>query len=185
MTTKTVRRGKPFAEPISLSEAKSHLRVLHNHEDAMIQRYIAVARKDAEEYCERIFASTPLACICDGFSGIALEPDTRSITSISYRDSDDAVQVVPDADYTFDVDRQLLEPVDSWPDGDRVTVEYIAGPDTTDSPPEEPDENVMGGMLEHLADLYNNREAQIVGTSIALNAAAKRLLDQARRNWGV
>lgn len=185
MTTNTIRRAQATSEPITLDEAKAHLRVLHDHEDSLITRYLAAARGAAEEFCERLFSSGQFACITDSFGCIELAPETTAIASISYRDVDNVRQTIPDTDYTFDLDRQLLEPVDSWPDGDRVTVEYFAGPDFSDSPPAFIADTVVGGILEILGDIYNNRESQIVGGIISVNQTARNLLQPHRRNLGV
>lgn len=185
MTANTIRRAVSISEPISRDEAKMHLRILHDHEDALISRYIAAARGAAEEFCERLFASGQFACITDSFGCIELEPDTTHIISITYRDADNVRQTVPDTDYTFDIDRQLLEPVDEWPEGDRITVEYFAGPDFTDSPPAFIPDTAVGGILEILGDIYNNRESQVVGAIISVNQTARNLLQPHRRNLGV
>lgn len=42
-------------EPITLSEAKAHLRVSNTQEDTMITRMITSAREWAERYCNRAF----------------------------------------------------------------------------------------------------------------------------------
>lgn len=185
MTTTTIRRGPATSEPIDLDDAKAHLRILHAHEDTLIKRYISIARGAAEDFCERIFAPGKFACLASNFGCIELHPDTTLISSISYRDVDRIRQTIPSSDYTFDPDRQLLEPVDAWPAGDRVTVEYFAGPDTDDSPEGYVPDTVIGGILEILGDVYNNRESQIVGSIVTVNPQARRLLDPNRRNLGV
>lgn len=44
-----------MTEPITLAEAKSHLRVLYDDEDAYIEMLIAAAREYAENYQNRVY----------------------------------------------------------------------------------------------------------------------------------
>lgn len=46
-----------MAEPISLSLAKEHLRVVTDDEDELIKLYIAAAREYAEKYQNRVFVT--------------------------------------------------------------------------------------------------------------------------------
>jgi hypothetical protein len=43
---------------ITLEQAKAHLRVDHDHEDALIYEYIDAATAHAEDFCKRPFSGT-------------------------------------------------------------------------------------------------------------------------------
>lgn len=57
----------PLAEPLSLSEAKSHLRVEFLDDDSLILGLIASARFDAENRCNRALVTQQWELVLDGF----------------------------------------------------------------------------------------------------------------------
>jgi len=61
--------------PVSLSEAKAHLRITHNAEDDLIQSYIAAATDWAQTFTRRIFIDTEVTIKLDRFpeSGDSVE----------------------------------------------------------------------------------------------------------------
>lgn len=48
----TYSRTLTLASPVSLDDAKQHLRVMHDDEDMLIQRYTLAAAREIEAYCE-------------------------------------------------------------------------------------------------------------------------------------
>ncbi|MDP5308870.1 head-tail connector protein [Paracoccus spongiarum] len=48
----TYTRTPTLASPVTLMDAKHHLRVMHDDEDLLIQRYILAAAREIEAYCE-------------------------------------------------------------------------------------------------------------------------------------
>lgn len=57
----------PVVEPVTLAEAKRHLRVEHEDEDEQIQGLIAAARQYAERRCDRHWIDTRLEMKLDQF----------------------------------------------------------------------------------------------------------------------
>lgn len=57
----------PAEEPISLIEAKEHLRVDYDDEDALISSLIAAARQYAESICRRVFVTQSWKLVLDAF----------------------------------------------------------------------------------------------------------------------
>lgn len=57
----------PTSEPVTLSEAKSWLRVTHSADDTLITGLITASRQFGEKFCNRIFGVTTIECY---FSGI-------------------------------------------------------------------------------------------------------------------
>ena len=83
----------PTIEPVTLEEAKSHLRVEHDAEDVLITSLIAAARQSAEQYTNRAFLTQTLE---EAFLPPASDNDdvlfrlgrtpVQSVTSITYLD---------------------------------------------------------------------------------------------------
>jgi uncharacterized phiE125 gp8 family phage protein len=59
--------SEPAAEPISLIEAKEHLRVDGNDDDMLISSLIVAAREYAESICRRVFVTQSWKLILDAF----------------------------------------------------------------------------------------------------------------------
>lgn len=64
-----VRATQPVVEPVSLAEAKAHLRIDTTAEDSLIQGLIATARAWCEDYCDRTFVLTQWQMNLDSFYG--------------------------------------------------------------------------------------------------------------------
>lgn len=48
----TYTRTLSLALPVDLADAKAHLRVMHDDDDLLIQRYVLAAAREIEAYCE-------------------------------------------------------------------------------------------------------------------------------------
>lgn len=92
---------EPTAEPVTLAEAKAHLRVLHSTEDALIQRFLNVARAHVETLTGRAIITRQLKLVRDGFAGrMPLpRPPLISVTSVTYLDTAGAEQTLPTSVY--------------------------------------------------------------------------------------
>jgi hypothetical protein len=64
-----VRATQPVVEPVSLTEAKRHLRVDSTAEDDLIASLISTARAWCEDYCDRTFVLTQWTMRLDSFYG--------------------------------------------------------------------------------------------------------------------
>lgn len=158
-------------EPVTLQEAKDHLRVFHPSDDDMIERLIVAAREAAEQFTNRALVAASYRWVRTGFESrfvLPLRP-VESIDAVTYLDDDDVRQTVAADDYTFDADRMTLRPLDSWPSGTEVNVEF-----TTD--PGEVPQAIKQGILMMVGDLYEQGNATIVGTIVAKNPAVDYLL---------
>lgn len=165
----------PGIEPISLDEAKLHLRVDSADEDALITTLIKAARQQAEHELGRALITQTWELRLDAFPSSEIRlamPTVRSIESIKYLDAMGAEQTVPSADYALDAATTpgwvLLASGASWPstyDGaNAVRVRFTAGYGTagTDVPA-----NVIAWMLLQIGALYKQREAFAVGQTVA------------------
>jgi uncharacterized phiE125 gp8 family phage protein len=96
----------PLAEPVSLAEAKAHLRVTHNEEDALIGALIASARRVAEARTGLSFITQDWICFRDGWPEqgvieIPLAP-VLSVEELAVYGEDDQKAVIEPSHYVVD-----------------------------------------------------------------------------------
>ncbi len=111
----------PAAEPVSLAEAKLHLRVDFDEEDALIQALISAARQAAEMLTQRQLVTARWRMVLDSFPGSGLmgvpagqtftlpahailipKSPLQSVVEICYLDMAGVSQVMPSDHYTVD-----------------------------------------------------------------------------------
>lgn len=69
-----VRATEPAANPVTLAEAKLHLRIDSSAEDSLISNLITAATRWAEDYCDRTFCTTQWTMRLDSFYGAIGSP---------------------------------------------------------------------------------------------------------------
>lgn len=161
------------AEIVTLEEAKAHLNVTVGDDDALIERLIktAVAKLDGERgVLGRCLAPTQLRLSLSAFTDeIVLPlPPTRSVERIEYVDATGMPRVMEPEAYRIaglddDVGARIVRsPRHPWPytagGPDAVRITFTAGYDTVPVP-------LASAILMHVAHLYENREASLVGVS--------------------
>ena len=191
-----VRVGSLGFQPVDTGAAKRHLRVAADDttQDSVIETYVAASLENAEEATKRALAEQTRRLTLGAFPTdregndapiVIPRPPLRSITSITYRDADGATQTLSPSSYVVDTSafpgRVFLAPDASWPDTQAnhpaaVTVDYLCGPELLDDVPA----RAVAAILLTVGDLYENREAQIVGTIVAENPTVTRLLSTLR-----
>lgn len=132
----------PAVEPVSLAEAKLHLRVDTSADDALIGGLIATARAHVEEMCRPQVAmlTQTWEMLLDAFPDkdeIELRPwPLQSVTSISYTSPAAATTVWPNTNYVVDTysepGRVSLVAGVSWPPAplrrlNGVAIRFVAG----------------------------------------------------------
>lgn len=185
---KVLRLTEPTVEPLTLAEAKEHLRVNTNAEDDYITALISAARAKVEDYCQRAFVSADFAILYDGdlpTQDAVLSAPLAGITAISevtYTDAAGAVQTWGASSFIFDAERQTIKPTGAWPDGSDLRVEVTAGDDS--SPLYVPPAIKMGIKM-FLAGLYELRQDYLVGETLTENPAAMGLIQPYRLRMGM
>lgn len=165
----------PAEEPVSLEEAKLHLKQEVEEDDDLIEAMIAAAREWAESYLNRALVTQTirlsLPCFPGGCQVIELpRPRLIEVTELAYVDGDGADQVMTEDRYQVDIRREpgRLAPAYglSWPATRRVfnavSVTYQAGYGDADDVPQ----CVKRAMLVMIGGLYENRQAFETGTII-------------------
>lgn len=173
----------PAAEPVTLAEAKAHLRVVSTADDAYITALIVAARQGAEHLTQCALMPQTWELALDEFSDeIALQkPPFASMTSVRYVDAAGVLQTITEAGYSLDThgDQAILRPAYglTWPGTRRqpnaVLVRYVAGYANAASVPQE----IKAWMLLRIGMLYENREAVTVGMTFSELPQVDRLLD--------
>ena len=128
----------PAEEPVSLVDAKLHLRVDFDEDDTLIASLISAARQAAETLTGRQFGTARWKLVLDGFprSAIALAKcPVQSVVAINYLDMNSSVQTMLASTYTVDTacEPARITPVfgKTWPPTlpqiGSVTVMFDAG----------------------------------------------------------
>lgn len=103
MTLKLI--AGPAVEPLSLDEAKAHLRVTHSAEDALITAFIQAAREAAEHLTGRSLITQTWEQVLDAFPDSEIElgrPDVLAVLSVKYTDEASTEQTIDSANYVLD-----------------------------------------------------------------------------------
>jgi len=181
----------PATEPVTLNEAKDHLRVENTDEDALISGLVSAAREMAEAYTQRqLITATYTMKINDFPPGEAAIPLPRtplgSVSAITYIDADGSTQTLgTDVYEVLDDDSEawvVLKPGQIWPSArfekyEAVTITFTAGYGAIAS---SVPAAVRSAMLLIIGNLYENRESVVLGTiSSTLPMGVKTLLDTA------
>lgn len=130
----TIRAGVT-AEPISLEEAKAHIRVDGTDEDALITALITAARGHAEGATGRTMVTQAMRATFPQFGDMRLKAPLRKVTAITYLDEAKATQTLSAASYVVEYAELPgcveLAYLATWPTTydhpQAVTVDFISG----------------------------------------------------------
>lgn len=178
----------PAVEPVSLSEAKSHLRVDVDADDTYIGTLIVAARQFAEAYTHRQLVTAVWQFTYDRFPvGIRPLPlplaPLASVDEITYVDEagDDQTYDAADYDVWTALEPGIVQPAFDtyWPTARRqpasVTIEATLGYGNAAAVPQA----IKQAMLLMIGHWYENREEVAVGTiATQVPLAAQHLLEQ-------
>ena len=174
------------SNPITLTEAKTHLKVDTTADDTFITNLIKSATSSAQEYTNRFFIATTIQQVGDKWEDISnlLKSPVASVTNIKYVDTSGSLQTLStDVYFVDDVNKPArigLKPNQSFPENiDRLNagqVNYVVG---LAAGPDEVDEGITQALLLTIGNWYQNRQAVVTGTiATELPMNAKFLLDQ-------
>lgn len=173
----------PSELPLTLAEAKAHLRETESDQDTQIEAFLkgAVSQLDGRDgVLGRALCTQTWDMLLDAFpAGDAIEiplPPLQSVTSVTYVDQDGATQTMPSADYIVDTASQpgviVLAYGKSWPyaraQRNAVTIRFIAGYGAAAAVPPA----IKDAIKLMVGDRHKDREGA------GFNAAADNLLFQ-------
>lgn len=186
-----VRTTAPASPPVTVNEAKEHLRVivrdgagvaLPNEDDALIAAFIAAATDHLDGYTGILGRALVTQSWRQAFTGfgcmrLPLGP-AASIAEIKYFDAAGIQQTIENTVYDLFSDARGayvdLKPGQSWPSTfnrpDAVTVTYVAGVAAADVPPA-----IKVAIMLMVGNWYENREAvsvDFVATQIPIGVYA-------------
>lgn len=204
MTTK--RTTAPLIEPVTLQEAKDHLRVDHDDEDTLIGGLIAaaVAHFDGSGVLGRAMITQTWAqwvpqspawvhwgdvLACGASNPVRLNVGPfQSLVSVEYYDTENALQTADLADFEIRLDGDFVtvQPKKNsvWPPAylrqDAIKISYTAGYGDTAA---EVPASVRHAILLTLAHWYEHREAVVQGSYNELPLAVSSLIGVERVGW--
>lgn len=177
----TVRKlsavGPVTTEPISLATARLHLRLdtqgspPSHPDDTLVEALITASREAAEDYTGLAIAYQTYRVALDQFPADAIvlgKWPINAITSVTYKDTNNATQTVSSSDYFLDNYSRpgeiALQPNKIWPQSgsvaNAVIVTFTAGFTDNLSPNTYPlPKSIKQAMLLTIGHLYDHREA--------------------------
>ena len=179
------RTTPPVAEPVSLTEAKAHLRVLHATEDALVTRLVKAVREHVEDRLGRSLVTQGWTLWLPRFPPAGVielpRPPLVSVTSIKSIDPDGVEQTLsPDVYGVYPegmvgwVQRRRGQ---AWPataiDPKAVEIAYVAGYGGSEAAVPEAARSAILLLVEHL---YHNRGETADGPIAVNPVASERLL---------
>lgn len=182
----------PVAEPVTLEEAKLHLRVTEADDDAYIDALITAARVTFEIETRRALATQTRVLRMDNFPPFAAielpKPPLQSVTHIKYYDTNNSLQTYSTDYYWVDIYATpgrvgLVSTVSGWPSTyakpNAVEITYVAGYTTAPK-------TLKQGMLLLIGHYYANREDVVSGPGAAIGQIPRgvEFLANLHRVWG-
>ncbi|ADK13442.1 head-tail connector protein [Clostridium ljungdahlii] len=157
----------PAVEPITLEEAKQHLRVTGSDDDIILLSMIRQAREFCEDFQNRKYITQTLEMVLDSFPNdnyISFKncSPVQSVESVKYYDSGGREYIFDSSNYIVDTDsfvnRIVLGYCKLWPTialqtANAVRVRFTAG---FGDKPENVPETVKWAMVLHMRLLYDD-----------------------------
>lgn len=168
-------------EPLTLQDAKDHLRYSQNDADATVYRYIRAAREAAESALNRGLITQTWVLNLRQFADVIWLPmaaPLQTVTTVQYYDTTGTQQTLSSTFYTVDTvskpGRIIRAPLMSWPalQGDKlvnaITITYVVGFTSADLVPE----RIKQGMRIYIGLLDGDRDGLDPNNVRAQQAAA-------------
>lgn len=181
----------PSVEPVTLAEAKAHMRIDSSTDDTYINTLITASREYCETYQNRVYCTQTWEVALDEFNMDGIielhKSPLQSVTSLKYYDADDT-------EYTFDPSNYYVDTYatkgaislnywDAFPTNilrpkNSVIVRYVAGHGVAANVPTK----VKQAILLLITHWYENREPVCASmkTGEAMQFTIEAILNQDR-----
>jgi uncharacterized phiE125 gp8 family phage protein len=182
----------PAVEPVSLADAKAHVRQDIDDDDAYITTLITAARMHVENWLGVRLITQTWNLFLDEFPLGAQDIQipygpVQSIASVSYVDTEGNTEVFPSSSYTLDnaTIKARLFPVYSliWPITrfvrNGVTIQYVTGYGLYGSVPA----NICHAIKLLISHWYEHREIMVESRMADLPQSVQALLSSERVEW--
>ncbi len=188
----TLRTTSPAVEPVTVSEAKAHLRVDASDEDTLIEGLIAaaVAHLDGMGVLGRAMITQSWATWVCNSPGVVTLPvgPFQSLTSVEYYDTNNTLQTATLSDYETRLsgDFVTVRPKSgfSWPGAysrdDAIKITYVAG--FGDAAADVP-QSIRQAILLLIGHWYENRMAVSEASLKEVPKAVDALIGIERVGW--
>lgn len=192
--TNTLVLSSPAASfPVTLEEAKAHLRLESSEEDSLVSILIQAATDWAEVFCNKKFITQTWTIKSDNIADLIIPGPIpsialpfgpiQSVSQFGYTDEDGAAQTLTEnSDFLVYADgvppRLIPTPGKSWPDTateefETVQIEIIAGFGAASAVPA----GIKQAILIMLAHYFEHRQEFLVGANLTkIPIAAEWLL---------
>jgi len=174
-------------EPLTLAEAKQHLRVTQSDQDLVIERLIKAARKHCEKITNHTFMRETWEKTLDAFPAGAIElpkPPLYIVSSIRFLDVNNELQTLDPTHYLADVEsypgwvlpRYGYTWPSTYPEINAVRIRFQCGYADADTVPED----IKTAILLLIGHWYENREATSDKPNNGIDFAVNALLSPYR-----
>ncbi len=176
----------PEVEPVTLDEAKAHLRLDTDADDVYVSALITAARERVELFLRRALITQAFEYTLDGFATTQVidlpRPPLQAVESIQYVDTAGIIQPLSQEHYVVDassgeIGRVSLAWNRFWPitrsSINNVIIRFTAGYGES---AEDVPRVIRQGILIEISNLYENREDIVVGQNISMLSLSERLL---------
>lgn len=173
-------------EPIGLQEAKEHLRVDHDDDDAWLLGAIPAVRQRMEDMAHRALVSQTREAVLGNWPAdrvvVLPRPPLISVTSVKYTDEDGVEATLDASNYLVDTrstpgrivfKTTAVIPSVTLREVDGIVIRYVAGYGAAAS---DVPEIFKRAMLLWLGELYENRENSAAGGLVTVPNAAEKLV---------
>lgn len=172
--------SEPEEWPITLDEAKKHLRVDTDDDDELIEAFIEAATDycdGATGYLGRALVEQTWELVLDEFPADEIKipmPPLISVDSVKYDDASGVEQTLSASEYTVDDISEpgwLLPVSGAWPSAydsvNAVRIQFTCGYAATGSPAVQTVPGTIKSAIKLIVgNLYANRETIIIGQSV-------------------